>query len=389
MELAPELLPYVRGYATGDITLNGPISELGLILSATAKDLIFDPLYLPEAHVEAVRAAGPDSPIIFGVLSGEDDQHSINVEVATSGNIEIDLNLNDYPFSDLIAPALPNRSGGLDLAIDLDGPIDGLSGNVSLKTKAWKLDNVILGEGSGELQFQSGLFQGKFGFPTESIQIATTGQVGDRIPISTTIEFSDLAPLLWADPETDINLRTTGSVFIQGDLTNLPAMTADANLNAATINWNGIGGTLERAAVISYAEEKLGIAELDLNLDGLLVSAMGEVPVNGSQSLQLRVLGNAGGLSPLFGSIDGLTGDVDGFIDISGEISEPRFSGALTLNNIQGREPTLGLIFTEGMGRVSLIDRDLLIDSATMKAGDGSVSVLGKVTFFPGVQTPA
>ena len=383
LELAPELLPYVRGYATGDITLNGPISELGLTLSATGRDLVFDPLYLPAAHVEAVRVTGPDSPIIFGVLSGKDDQHSINVEVASSGNLEIDLNLKEYPFADLIIPALPRRSGDFDLAIDLDGPIDGLSGSVRLQTKAWRLDNVNLGEGSGELQFKSGQFQGDLDFPGESIQIATTGQVGDRIPISTTIEFSDLAPLVWADPETDIDLSTTGSVFIQGDLTDLPAMTADANLNAATINWNGIGGTLERAAVISYASEKFRVAELDLNLDGLLVSAMGEVPVEGSQSLQLRVLGNAGGLSPLFGSIDGLTGDVDGFIDVSGEISEPRFSGALTLNNVRGREPTLGLSFTEGMGRVTLIDRDLLIDSATMKTGDGSVNVLGKVTFFP------
>ena len=54
--------------------------------------------------------------------------------------------------------------------------------------------------------------------------------------------------------------------------------------------------------------EKFRVAELDMNLDGLLVSAMGEVPLEGSQSLQLRVLGNAGGLRPLFGSVESLPG---------------------------------------------------------------------------------
>ena len=383
LQLAPELLPYVRGSATGNITLNGPIAELGLTLSAQGRDLVFDPLYLPTAHVEAVRATGPATPIIFGIVSGNEDQNTINVEVASSGKLEIDLELQDYPFADVIVPALPNRSGTLDLSIDLDGPIDGLTGTARLNTDAWQIDNVDLGKGGGELKFDAGDFQGSFEFPSESIQVVTTGQVGERIPVSTTIEFKELTPLAWVDPETDIRLQTTGSVFIQGDLTNLPGITADANLSSAALNWNGINGTLERAAVISYAGEKFRVAELDMNLDGLLVSAMGEIPVQGSQSLQLRVLGNAGGLSPLFGSIDGLTGEVDGFVDVSGEVAEPQFSGALTLSNLRGREPTLGLNFTEGMGRVTLIDRDLLIDSATMKTGDGNVSILGKVTFLP------
>ena len=166
-------------------------------------------------------------------------------------------------------------------------------------------------------------------------------------------------------------------------MTDLPALTADANLTAAALNWQGINGTLERAAVISYASEKFRVAELDMNLDGILVSAMGEVPLEGSQSLQLRVLGNAGGLRPLFGSVESLSGDIDGFIDISGEIAEPQFSGSLTMRDISGKEPTLGLRFTDGVGRMTLIDRDLLIDSATLKTGDGTVSVLGKITFLP------
>ena len=240
-----------------------------------------------------------------------------------------------------------------------------------------------LGDGRGELLFNDGEVKGSLAFPANAIEATASGQVGDKIPVSTTILFEDLEPLRWVDPTTDIGLKTTGSVFIQGDLTDLPALTADANLTAAALNWQGINGTLERAAVISYASEKFRVAELDMNLDGLLVSAMGEVPLEGSQSLQLRVLGNAGGLRPLFGSVESLSGDIDGFIDISGEIAEPQFSGSLTMRDISGKEPTLGLRFTDGVGRMTLIDRDLLIDSATLKTGDGTVSVLGKITFLP------
>ena len=53
------------------------------------------------------------------------------------------------------------------------------------------------------------------------------------------------------------------------------------------------------------------------------------------------------------------------------------------MRDISGKEPTLGLRFTDGVGRMTLIDRDLLIDSATLKTGDGTVSVLGKITFLP------
>ena len=383
LQLAPALLPYVKGLATGDISLQGPIDKLGLTLSAQGKDLVFDPLYLPSAHIEAVRETGDTSPIIFGVVAGDKDEHTINVEIASNDRLEIDLELKEYPFEYLIAPALRNRSGNLDLTVDLDGPINSLMGNVSLSTKACQVDNIDLGNGQGALQFESGNFQGNLSFPAQSIVVNASGQVGEQIPISTTIQFSDLTPLRWADPQTDIGLVTTGSVFIQGDLTNLPAMTADANLTSASLNWSGISGTLERPAVISYAEEKFRVAELDMNLDGLLVSAMGEVPIQGSRSLQLRVLGNAGGLSPLFGSIEKLEGDLDGFIDVSGELAEPQFSGTVSMRDLSGREPTLGLSFTEGLGRVTFIDRDILIDSATMKTGDGSVNVLGKVTILP------
>ena len=383
LKLAPELLPYVKGRATGNVTLSGPIAELGLTVSASGRDVSFDPLFLPQAHIEAVRVTGPNSPMIFGILAGEQEENVINVEVSSTGNLAIDLKLEDYPFANLIIPSLKNRLGQIDLSADLDGPIDGLNGTVSLTTSECRIDTVDLGDGRGELLFNDGEFKGSLAFPANAIEATASGQVGDKIPVSTTILFEDLEPLRWVDPTTDIGLKTTGSVFIQGDLTDLPALTADANLTAAALNWQGINGTLERAAVISYASEKFRVAELDMNLDGLLVSAMGEVPLEGSQSLQLRVLGNAGGLRPLFGSVESLSGDIDGFIDISGEIAEPQFSGSLTMRDISGKEPTLGLRFTDGVGRMTLIDRDLLIDSATLKTGDGTVSVLGKITFLP------
>ena len=386
LKLAPELLPYVKGRATGNVTLSGPIAELGLTVSASGKDVSFDPLYLPQAHIEAVRVTGPDSPMIFGILAGEQEENVINVEVSSTGNLAIDLKLEDYPFANLIIPSLKNRLGRVNLSADLDGPIDGLNGRVTLATSECRIDTIDLGDGRGDLLFNNGQFKGNLSFPANAIEATASGQVGDKIPVSTTIQFANLEPLRWVDPTTEIGLKTTGSVFIQGDLTDLPALTADANLTAAALNWQGINGTLERAAVISYASEKFRVAELDMNLDGLLVSAMGEVPLEGSQSLQLRVLGNAGGLRPLFGSVESLSGDIDGFIDISGEIAEPQFSGSLTMRDISGKEPTLGLRFTDGVGRMTLIDRDLLIDSATLKTGDGTISVLGKITFLPEFQ---
>ena len=69
LKLAPELLPYVKGRATGNVTLNGPIAELGLTVSASGEDVSFDPLFLPQRILKRLSHM-THSPMIFGILAG-------------------------------------------------------------------------------------------------------------------------------------------------------------------------------------------------------------------------------------------------------------------------------------------------------------------------------
>ena len=383
LDLAPELLPYVQGDVSGDVTLQGPLSELGIALDATGKNLLFDPLEIQSGKIVAVRPQGDKTTFKINVESINNQNDTASVAIDADSRLDIDLQLRDYPFSRFHIPALENRQGEFDVSVGLKGPVDSLSGQVAFDTRSLGVRDIKLGNGNGEFRFERGIFNGTVAFPEQSLSMTSKGEVGETIPVNSTIQFEDLRPIDWVDPQTDIDLMVTGSVFLQGDLTNIPAITADANISSASLGWSGISGTLERPAVLSYAEEKFRVAELDLNLDGLNVSAMGEIPIEGSQSLQLRLLGSAGAVAPLFGPLDNLTGLLDGFIDVSGELAEPQFSGNIMMSNLSGRQPTLGLSFSEGFGRLSLIDRDIVIDSATLKTGDGSVNILGKATFLP------
>ncbi len=378
--VAPDLARRFEARVDGGLDVHGalrsPSGTFELAAPASSLDRTsFGSLTLEGGFGEAERRA-------FGMLTTSQGKERLEIAATlfAGGRLTLEAALTDVDLVGL-APLM----GGVDVAgrlsgtAKLDGPIEALSGTLRLRVPDMVSYQTHLGAttltgdvNGGAMAFEGSMLGG---------QMSYEGQLtlSRQLPYVVTAKF-DGAEMAQLWPKlAAYDVRSRGTMFSQGMLTDPTTMLADIELSSTRVLYAGLTLDSTRPARLQYAQGVLRIVEMPLAGSGLGLSATGKMGVDGSLQVTVAGSGELEAMRLPFGGLHAVRGRTEGHLLVSGTWDEPLFFGKASLQNGSARLST-GSSLTELQGGLTLSGRTLDIESLSGKLGGGTVEVGGQVS---------
>lgn len=335
-------------------------------ISAGLADLFGVPVINGTATASTVVAGGVTINSLNASASQSGDSTSFDAQAALATGTDVD-----------VAGSLSPVEGGYRLALDRANLVQGAlaarlasPAAIAVRGDSVALDAVRFNVGSGS--------------------ITASGTAGSAINM--VVDIADL-PLNIANaivPDLGLAGTVNGRATISGAASD-PRVVYEvraSGVNASAIAPFGIA-PLSLAANGSYAGEVVSLDSLTANgSGGLSVTGSGRVPLNGP-GIALTLNGSAPlALANQFVADRGgqLSGTANFDARLSGSLTSPQFSGAVTTSGAGYVDPELNLRLTNINGRVSLNGTSANVESLSANlATGGSVSASGSVGLTGGM----
>ncbi|ODT66390.1 MAG: hypothetical protein ABS75_28115 [Pelagibacterium sp. SCN 63-23] len=379
------LLADASGALNAAVELMPQDGEQGAAITANAADLRINDIRIGRADISAGLSDLFGVPVINGtatasiVVAGGVTVNSLNASASQSGDstsFDAQAALATGTNVD-VAGSLSPVEGGYRLALDRANLVQGTlaarlasPAAIAVHGDSVALDAVRFNVGSGS--------------------ITASGTAGSALNM--VVDIADL-PLNIANavaPDLGLAGTVNGRATISGAASD-PRVVYEvraSGVNASAIAPFGIA-PLSLAANGSYAGEVVSLDSLTANgSGGLSVTGSGRVPLNGP-GIALTLNGSAPlALANQFVAERGgqLSGTANFDARLSGSLTSPQFSGAVTTSGAGYVDPELNLRLTNINGRVSLNGTSANVESLSANlATGGSVSASGTVGLTGGM----
>ena len=167
--------------------------------------------------------------------------------------------------------------------------------------------------------------------------------------------------------------RVSGDLFLAGErplALGLSALSIEARAAGDVINLKGV----LRSVGLGQAELQARIAAGAGAQPGVLSSA---ARLSGTLAAQAQSLGF---LQQWIGSVAAIDGRARGKLQLAGTLGSPVLTGSLALEAVRIDMPQHGLALREGSARIVLDERRILVESLSMRGGEGTLQASGAIT---------
>lgn len=375
--VAPLFLVEASGMLRAHVTLSADNGAQSATFSGSVADIVYEEVTVASADVEGTASNLFSAPLIEGdfvlrnLVAGGLSVRSAEGSAERRGRstlISVDADLPDGRA--VLAGTIEPRDGGL--AIALDNLLFSRSGidlalaapaALSIRDGIVALDSVRLQAGGG-----SATLTGRAGSTLDlDIQL-------DSVPAALANSFS---PGLGAEGSV------SGAVRVSGRAPE-PAARFDLRATGASVaaSRNAGLGPLSVSAVGDLANRRTNVQARIEGADGLAVRVAGAVGTAAGAAVDLSVVGAVPlslGNRRLADRGAALQGALSIDINVSGTVSDPRFSGRVTSEGGGFVDPETGIVLSNLALAASVSADRLVIDRLNARSGEGTVSATGSI----------
>lgn len=187
-----------------------------------------------------------------------------------------------------------------------------------------------------------------------------------------------------------------GSVRLRGETPEIQALNLTASIRDSILYVQSLNGFLKQTPFLARGEFSIGsidgasgfvgarriTANVELDIAGIeALEGKGSMTTD-SISLETRVRGiDLSLLQPFVPDLKGLAGSVNGELMINGPPRAPGIDGRLTVRGMSFQHARLGQPLSEGTVVVSFSRHDVIVDSLSLRFGEGSITAAGRFTY--------
>lgn len=197
-----------------------------------------------------------------------------------------------------------------------------------------------------------------------------------------------------ASPHPSGTIRVGGgSVRLRGDTPEIHTLNLTASILDSTVYVRSLNGFLKQTPFLARGEFSIGAiddtsgfagarcitANVELDLAGIKALESKGFLSTDSISLETRIRDiDLSLLQPFVPDLKVLAGAVNGELVVNGQPREPVVDGRLTVRGMSLHHPGLGQPISGGAAVVSFSRHDVVVDSLSMRFGEGSITAAGR-----------
>ncbi|MEZ4273114.1 MAG: translocation/assembly module TamB domain-containing protein [Myxococcota bacterium] len=202
--------------------------------------------------------------------------------------------------------------------------------------------------------------------------------MGWQLPFSITARGKDLD--LNRTRELPLQIKTTGSVFSQGDLTLPETITAQIEIIDASVASDDIVLRPTRPARIVYYDNLFELVDLDLAGSGLHAYAEGTIPLEGDMAMELMVNGDLSLADSHVSGLHSIRGPLELDLKIGGPRTAPLMSGSGKIERGSAAIHGTDIILEDLRADLIFAGRNIDLRGGRAQAGGGTLRFNGAIS---------
>jgi hypothetical protein len=372
-----------------DASTTGSVSLSGALRAPTGVYQLSSPLLRVDgSNLGAMTLSGgfgDGERRVFGAFEARSGKSSIAAAATVRAGARLELSaLLDNASLEALAPLMGNIdvAGTISGRAELAGPPGELSGTVRTTMQNVVSYKTYLGDTKldGDVKGGAMAIRGTTADGVMTLQGELT--LSHRLPYVLTGKFQNAEMArLWPNLAA-YDVRTSGTLFSQGLLTDASSMLADVEMLSTRIAYGGVVLEATRTVHVQYAQGFYRLVDLAAKGGGLWVSATGKSGIDGSMAFNIVGGGDLDVARSLVSGVQSMRGQVSASIVTSGTWSEPLYHGTIEL--VGGALRSGSLSFTDMKSTLVLSGKALEVESLTAKLGGGNLDVTGQMALGAG-----